>query len=213
MPLSGTAHAAVRYRSCRCAVGPGTCRGSIRAMAGIISDWQEQLDREGRVVFRQPWWRLVALAVGYVAFTAASVWFWAVDGFSWWSILGLIVFGLGLVFFVPVVASGVPSLTVTRSGVTRSGRREVAFGEIVEVLTSAEVIGFKWRPRPGENVKRRWERNHAMGYASFRTRGIADSELLAQWILHLGQPTGQIGVEPRYRGMGKAWRILSIPQG
>jgi hypothetical protein len=182
-------------------------------MARTISDWQEQLDREGQVVFRQPWWKLFALAVGCAVFATACVWLWVVDGFSWWMILGLILFGLGgLALLGRVVVSGVPSLIVTRTGVTRSGRREVAFGEVVEILTSTEMIGIKWTPRPGENLRHRWERDHAMGYASIPIRGIVDGELLAQWILHLSAPTGQIAVEPSYAGMGKAWRILPTPE-
>jgi hypothetical protein len=174
-----------------------------------MADWQEQLDREGRVVFRQPWWRLFALVGVSVVCTAACVWSWVVDGLSWWSTAGLLLFGVGgLALFVPLVVSGVPSLTVTRAGVARSGRREVAFDEIVEILTSREMFGFTWAPRAGESLRLRWERKHATCYASIQVRGIVDGELLAEWILHLAAPSGRIGVEPRYAGLGKAWRIL-----
>jgi hypothetical protein len=37
--------------------------------------------------------------------------------------------------------------------------------------------------------------------------GMADPELLAQWILHMMGPSSELIVESRYAGMGKSWRV------
>lgn len=182
----------------------------IPPVARSISDWQQQLDLEGSVTFRQSPRRLVLLGSTCVVFTAVCIWSWAVDGPSWWAVLGLLIFGAGGAFmFGQILANGVPTLTVTRTGLTRGRRREVAFHDIVEIITSEQIFGFTWTPRDGEQLRHRWERTHEMAYASIPVKGVADPAQLAQWILHLADPSGEIVPERRYAGMGMAWRLRS----
>ena len=176
-------------------------------MAQSIAEWQQGLDLEGSVSFRQSRLRMLILFIGSLLFLSISILALISDGAALWSILGIPLFGLGSFHGGRLLVVGSPSLTVSRTGLTRRGLREVAFSEIRELMTSNYVFGFHWQPQPGEELRGRSQRKTGLRFASIPAKAAVDQDLLAQWILHLKDPSKEIVTEAIYHGTGVRWRL------
>jgi hypothetical protein len=179
-----------------------------RRVTGSISEWQRRLDLDATVTLRWPMWRIVWYIGGGLLIAGAGAALLAHGVVTWWAICFVALFPLGILWAVwGLIIRGVPSVTVTRTGLTVRRRREVSFEEIHELITNSRTFGVVWTPGPGDELRGRWQRKHGLKYASVPAEGVADPELLAQWVLHLADPSGEILVEPRSPGMGKTWRL------
>jgi hypothetical protein len=68
-------------------------------MASPISEWQQQLNLEGSVTFRQAARRIVVCLIGSILFVVVRRTFLATDSASWWAIGGVGFFGAGVLAF------------------------------------------------------------------------------------------------------------------
>jgi hypothetical protein len=123
-------------------------------MAGRIAEWDERLESEGRVTFRQNPWVALLLLVVCLLFTAGFVDALVQDGPSFWIVLGVVAFGVvGLPLTVRGLFSGHPALTVTPDGVSARRGPVVPFENLVAVTTRGRRnLTVDYVPLPDEKL-------------------------------------------------------------
>jgi hypothetical protein len=126
-------------------------------VAGRISDWDRRLESEGRVTFRQnPWVPLLFLLV-CLLFTAGFIDAAVQDGATFWTVVGLIGFGLvGLPLSVRALVTARPALMVTPDGVRARRGPVIPLENVVAVTTRGRRnLTIDYVPLPDERLSMR----------------------------------------------------------
>lgn len=177
-------------------------------MASSISEWQERLQREGNVRFQQRRIRLLRM-FGFCGLgLVVAILSLSSDGVSAWALGTLAFCGLGGGVFGYQLVTGRPNLTVTATGLSFNGGREVVYADVRELYTSLVAFGISYPPREGEVLRGPWQRRRGLKYSRIPARGVVDSFTFARWIAQLiGVDVDQLEGERHLGGSAWFWRI------
>jgi hypothetical protein len=124
------------------------------AVEGRIAGWDQRLEGDGRVTFRQSPWISLLLLLVCLLFTAGFVDAVVEGGPSFWDLLGLAAFGVvGLPLTVRALFTARPALTVTPDGVQARRGPLIPFENVVAVTTRGRRnVTVDYVPLPGERL-------------------------------------------------------------
>ena len=182
-------------------------------MTGRISDWQQRLDEDGSVRFRQsPWLALMVLVLsGFLVYGGLDA--IGADGLALWSAVVLLLGVVGCVGALRSLLVGGPGLTVACDGIHPARGPVVPFDHVTAVAARGRTLTIDHRPVEGQRLGGRQQRRGiAQTTASLSPVGGARAGDLAMWLFQLqGGPDARVDVTRRGSRLGELYQPAEKP--